>query len=187
MEKKQLQKVTKHLLHDDGVVFTLLRSSASSQICGWIDMIVSFVLFAFCNMTPWMSTATGAFVGGIFNCIINYRFTFHARDVAWRAAITKFLFVWTGSLLLNSFGTQILYYLVRDWRWLTVTMGLGDDAVFLAARLFVSLVVSLAWNFLLQRNFVFRKTRLDPYILRVLDAVGIKERKYGNADKAQQR
>ncbi len=182
MVKKRLHKVKEQFLNDNGVVFTLLRSGASSQLCGWIDMIVSFVLFAFCNMTPWMSTATGAFVGGVFNCIINYRFTFHARDVAWRAVITKFLFVWVGSLLLNSFGTQILYYLVRDWHWLTSTIGLGDDSIFLAARLLVSLIVSLAWNFILQRNFVYRQTRMDDYILRALDAIGIKERKYGNTD-----
>lgn len=182
MVKRRLHKVTEQFLNDNGVIFTLLRSGASSQLCGWIDMIVSFVLFAFCNMTPWMSTATGAFVGGVFNCIINYRFTFHARDVAWRAVITKFLFVWMGSLLLNSFGTQILYYLVRDWRWLTVTIGLGDDSIFLATRLLVSLVVSLGWNFILQRNFVYRQTSLDQYILRALDAIGIKDRKYGNTD-----
>lgn len=182
MVKKRLRKVKEQFLNDNGVVFTLLRSGASSQLCGWIDMIVSFVLFAFCNMTPWMSTATGAFVGGVFNCIINYRFTFHARDVAWRAVITKFLFVWVGSLLLNSFGTQILYYLVRDWHWLTSTIGLGDDSIFLAARLLVSLIVSLAWNFILQRNFVYRQTRIDEHILRALDAIGIKERKYGNTD-----
>lgn len=167
----------KQLLHDDGVVFTLLRSGASSQVCGWIDMIVSFVLFAYCDMTPWMSTATGAFVGGVFNCIVNYRFTFHAHDVDWRAVITKFVFVWVGSLLLNSFGTQILYYWVRGWSWLKATTGLGDDAIFLAVRLFVSLVVSLAWNFLLQRYFVFRPTRVDSYILNILDRLGSKERK----------
>lgn len=175
--KKQLHKVTEQFIHDNGVVFTLLRSGASAQLCGWIDMIVSFVFFAFLDATPWLSTATGAFVGGVFNCIINYRFTFHAHDVAWRAVITKFIFVWVGSLLLNSFGTQILYYMVRDWHWLKFTVGLSDDGIFLVARLFVSLVVSLAWNFLLQRNFVFRQSRIDQYILRVLDAMGIKERK----------
>lgn len=76
-------------------------------------------------------------------------------------------------LLLNSFGTQIVYYLMREWTWLKTIMGLGDDAIFLVARLSVSLVVSLAWNFLLQRNFVFRETRLDAYILRSLDYLGI--------------
>lgn len=175
MAKHNLKAIRHKILYSDGLVFTFLRSSASSQLCGWIDMIVSFVLFAFFHLTPWLSTASGAFVGGVFNCAINYSFTFHSRGVDWRAAITKFMFVWAGSLLLNSFGTQILYYLVRDWHWLTSTIGLHDDAVFLAARLFVSLVVSLAWNFLLQRNFVFRESRVDPYIVKVLDRLGIKK------------
>lgn len=181
MLKKRLHKVADHFIHDNGVVFTLLRSGASAQLCGWIDMIVSFVFFAFLDATPWLSTATGAFVGGIFNCVINYRFTFHAHDVDWRAVVTKFIFVWIGSLLLNSFGTQIFYYMVRDWNWLKLTVGLSDDGIFLVVRLLVSLVVSLAWNFLLQRNFVFRQSRFDQYILRVLDALGIK--KENNANK----
>lgn len=173
MAREKLSEVRHKLIHSDSFLFTLLRSGASAQLCGWIDMIVSFVLFAFCNLTPWLSTATGALVGGIFNCVINYRFTFHARQVDWRAAITKFMFVWIGSLLLNSFGTQWTYYLVRDWHWLVKTIGLGDDAVFLAARLAVSLVVSLGWNFLLQRSFVFKECWADRYILKVLDRIGI--------------
>lgn len=177
MTRIQLNSIKDKFLHNDGFVFTLLRSGASSQLCGWIDMLVSFVLFAFCHLTPWLSTATGALVGGIFNCIINYRFTFHSRGVDWRAVITKFMFVWVGSLLLNSFGTQFIYYLIREWHWLVATVGLGNDAIFLTARLFVSLVVSLAWNFLLQRNFVFRNSRIDPYILSVLDRLGIDGKK----------
>ena len=84
-----LKKFRYNLVHDNGFIFTLLRSGASSQICGWIDMIVSFVLFAFCNLTPWLSTALGALVGGIFNCIINYRFTFHSEGLEWRAVMEK--------------------------------------------------------------------------------------------------
>ena len=98
-----LKKFRYNLVHDNGFIFTLLRSGASSQICGWIDMIVSFVLFAFCNLTPWLSTALGALVGGIFNCIINYRFTFHSEGLEWRPVIVKFMFVWVGSLLLNPY------------------------------------------------------------------------------------
>lgn len=170
MAHPSLHHLKDKILHNDGFFFTLLRSSASAQFCGWIDMLVSFVSFAFLNMTPWLSTATGALIGGICNCIINYRVTFHAKNVGWRAVMVKFVLVWTGSLLLNSFGTQIVYYLVCDWDWLHTTVGLSDDAIFIAARLAVSLVVSLGWNFLLQRHFVFRPTRFDPYIIRMWHA-----------------
>ena len=82
-------------LHNDGFFYTLLRSGISAQICGWIDMLVSFMLFALIHLTPWLSTALGAFTGGIFNCIINYRYAFHAhnKNVSRRAVTVKFLLV----------------------------------------------------------------------------------------------
>lgn len=169
--KETLEKAKDNVLHNDGIVFTFLRSTISSQVCSWIDMLTSYVLFAFANLTPWLSTATGAFVGGICNCIVNYKFTFHAKGVEWKAAIVKFFFVWTGSMLLNSFGTQFLYYLIRDWKWLTEQVGMGEDPSFLVARLTVSLAVSLAWNFQLQRTFVFKKSWADKYIVKAINKI----------------
>lgn len=168
-----LNDAREKLLHNDGFFYTLLRSGISAQICGWIDMLVSFMLFALIHLTPWLSTAIGAFTGGIFNCIINYRYAFHAhnKNVSRRAVTVKFLLVWTASLLLNSFGTQILYYNVRSWEWLREFTGMSNDAIFLAARLSVSLVVSLGWNFLLQRCFVFRTTRFDNRIIRAWESL----------------
>lgn len=171
--KTQLTKIKEKVLHSDGFFFTLLRSSMSSQLCGWIDTLTSFLVFSLIGLSAWLSTAIGAFVGGVFNCIINYRFTFHAFGVDWRVALTKFVFVWAGSLLLNSFGTEAVYSLVKDWEWLYDIKWIGKDGIFLAARLFVALSVSLCWNFLLQRHFVFKVSRLDPYISAVLHKLGI--------------
>lgn len=186
--KQQLKQAKEKLLHNDGFFFTLLRSSVSSQLCGWIDTLTSFLVFSLLNLSAWLSTAIGAFVGGIFNCIINYRFTFHAYGVDWRAALSKFIFVWAGSLLLNSVGTQVVYSWVRDWQWLREEAAfISEDGTFLAARLFVALMVSLCWNFLLQRNFVFKVTKLDPYINKALDKLGIGHKKLNcQCDDAQQ-
>jgi len=173
MKDIRLRVVKDKFLHSDNFLFTLLRSGASAQLCGWIDMISSYLLFAFCNTTPWLSTALGALIGGIFNCVINYKFTFHSQGVSWHAVAAKFGLVWIGSLLLNSFGTQWCYYVTREWHWLVDVVGLDDDTVFLAARLTVSLVVSLAWNFVLQRCFVFRPTPFDKYIVKTLNFMGI--------------
>ena len=182
----KLSSIKEKVLHNDGFFFTFLRSSVSSQVCGWIDTITSFLVFSLLDLSAWLSTAIGAFVGGVFNCIINYKFTFHAYGVELRAALAKFAFVWTGSLLLNSFGTQIVYHWVVGWDWLHATVGITDDMTFLAARLFVALMVSLCWNFLLQRNFVFRATRLDPYINQFLDWCGIGKRKHKNEANEQE-
>lgn len=186
MSRIRFNNVRYNILHNDNFFFTLLRTGASAQFCGWIDMLASFALFAFLDLTPWLSTALGAFIGGICNCVINYRFVFHAKDknVSWRAVLVKFMLVWTGSLLLNSFGTQILYYMVRDWEWLRQVLGMGNDAIFLGARLLVSLIVSLGWNFVLQRCFVFRTTRLDPTINNIWKAIAAIWKKKYNGNKA---
>lgn len=167
---KKLEKVGDKLLHNDGFIYTFLRSGVSSQASGWVDFIVSFVFFAWVNLAPWISTAIGAVAGGIVNAVINYKFTFHATGVSVRAVAVKFGLVWLGSLLLNSFGTEFIYWIIEDVHWLE-RIGFRPDGYFAAARLFVALVVSWGWNFLLQRYFVYRVTSFDKYAAMICDFI----------------
>ncbi len=162
------RRVAAKVMKSDSLVPTFLRSILSSQCSSWTDMIISFALFAWVHLTPFLSTAIGAFVGGVVNCVINYRFTFHATGIPWKSVVVKFALVWVGSLLLNSYGTHALYYLFTRWDWL-IDMGFRPDGFFAAARLLTSLIVSLVWNFLLQRYFVFRNTSFDRKIVVFLE------------------
>lgn len=148
------------LLKSESIVTTFLRSVVSSQAASWVDLGLGFVLFAFLNFPPWLSTGIGAIAGGIINCIINYKFTFRVKDVPWKAVIVKYFMVWIGSILLNAWGTQFVYYLLQNWTWLE-TIGFKPDGYYAAARIGVSLIVSWAWNFMLQRNFVYRNRKFD--------------------------
>ena len=151
----------------------IIKAFSSAQVCSLIDFAITVFLSSVVGIYYVAATAIGSVCGGICNCIINYRYAFHAhnKNVSRRAVTVKFLLVWTASLLLNSFGTQILYYNVRSWEWLREFTGMSNDAIFLAARLSVSLVVSLGWNFLLQRCFVFRTTRFDNRIIRAWESL----------------
>ncbi|MCH5214710.1 MAG: GtrA family protein [Muribaculaceae bacterium] len=138
----------------------------SSQICAWFDFIVSFVMFAWVGLKPIYSTAIGALSGGIANCIVNYKFTYHSSDCPWKAVIVKFTMIWLGSMLLNSFGTELLYYVLTRWNFLE-RLGFRPDGYFTLARLLVSAVVSIAWNFQMQRTFVYRNVPFDKYAIRI--------------------
>ncbi len=166
--KDGLKKIGEKALHNDSLVWTFLRSIVSSQAASWADMITSFVLFAWVNLAPWLSTAIGAVVGGTINCVINYRFTFHAQGCSWKAVIVKYAMVWLGSVALNALGTDALYKLLSSWTWLE-DIGFRTDGFFAAARLTTSLIVSWAWNFLLQRYFVYRNTGFDKYAIGFAD------------------
>ena len=169
-QRKRGRRVAAKVIKSDSLVPTFLRSILSSQCSSWTDMLISFAAFAWLHLTPFLSTAIGAFVGGVVNCVINYRFTFHATDIPWKAVVMKFALVWAGSLLLNSYGTHLLYYLFTQWDWL-IDMGFRPDGFFAAARLLTSLIVSLVWNFLLQRYFVFRNTSFDRKIVEFLERI----------------
>ena len=162
--KTSLKKAGKNFINSNNFVYTLLRASLASQTSGWIDFGVSFAMFTWVGLEPVFAAMIGAFVGGVANCMINYRFTFRNNESPWKAVAIKYFLVWIGSLSLNSFGTEGLYWVLTKWNWLE-TLGFRPSGYFTAARLFVALVVSCGWNFVLQRYFVYRHTRFDKYAI----------------------
>lgn len=179
-----LHKIGDKVLHDNNLLFTFMRSAVSSQAASWVDMAVRFALFAWVNLQPFIATACGCVAGGVVNCIINYRFTFHAAGCSVKAVAVKYAMVWAGSLLLNSAGTQLLYQLLLHWHWLE-TLGFKPDGYFVAATLIVSLIVSWLWNFLLQRNFVYRSVSFDRYAIAAVDFLTLRRRSKKRTSKDQ--
>lgn len=142
------------------------KASVASQVASWTDMGLAFALFAWASLPAAGATALGAVAGGIVNCCINYRWTFRAQDCSIMNVAIKYAMVWTGSLLLNTYGTSFFTALFEsstlldDW-------GVAVNLRFAVARVGVSLLVSIFWNFMLQRYFVYRNGGFD----RVLDRI----------------
>jgi len=188
-----LTKLSKNIadkfLHGKGI-FTFLRSSVSSQIASWTDMGVCFIFYAWVfsplgadPMRTFLATGIGLVVGGVVNCIVNYKFTFHAKNCSVKAVAIKYLLIWGGSFILNIGGTTLLEQGIRRLEFITDTNWIKPDGIFAFSRLTVSLIVSLAWNFVMQKNFVYRPTRFDPYAIRLVNAFSLKQRKNNNPDK----
>lgn len=163
--QKKLKNIGDAFIYSNSFFATLLRSAIVAQTSGWIDFGVSVAVFTWAHFEPVYAAALGALVGGVANCLINYKFTFRAKESPWKAVVIKYLLVWIGSLLLNSFGTEGVYWVLRKWAWLE-DIGFKPSGYFTAARLFVALVVSCAWNFILQRYFVYRKSRFDTTAIK---------------------
>lgn len=172
--KAGLGKLGDKTIHSDKLIFTFLRSIVSSQAASWVDMGLAFALFAWLGFSAVWATAIGTVCGGVVNCVINYKFTFHADGVDWRAVMVKYAMIWLGSALLNTFGTDGLYYLLCRWDWLE-EIGFRRDGYFAAARLIVSLLVSWFWNFPMQKYFVYSTTRFDSPIVAFFHRFARKE------------
>lgn len=164
------KSVGKTLLQSKSLVPTFLRSALSSQASGWVDFCVGFVMFnwVFGHHLSWLATAIGVVAGGIVNCVLCYKFTFRAENVPWKAVVVKYVLVWLGNLILNSGGTEVVYLLLKKFEFLE-NLGFKPAGYYTAARLFMSLMVSWFWNFVLQRNFVYRPSKFDPYAVKLMN------------------
>ncbi len=141
-------------------IIMFLKASVASQVASWIDMGLAFALFAWAGLPAAWSTASGAIAGGIVNCCINYRWTFRAGNCSIANVAIKYAMVWTGSLLLNTYGTAFFNDLFANSQLLD-QWGVALNLRFFVARIGVSLIVSIFWNFMLQRYFVYRNGRFD--------------------------
>lgn len=156
-------KIKHNIIHGSGP-FLLLRSMITSQISSWVDFIVSFVVFSCTGLSAGWAAGIGGAAGGVTNCAVNYRFTFRMRQCSFLAIGVKFFLVWIGSMVLNGVGTQVFTNILMSLQSLNV---LTEDVRFTIARLTTALIVSIFWNFLLQRYFVFRTNKFDNFIDRI--------------------
>lgn len=181
-KQKVAAKVADKFLHGKGI-FTFLRSSVSSQIASWTDMGVCFVFYAFVflplgtsPMRSFLATAIGLVIGGVVNCIVNYKFTFRAENCSIKAVAVKYMLIWGGSFVLNLTGTTALDHALQRIGIENYVSWIRPDGIFAFARLTVSLIVSLAWNFVLQKNFVYKPTKFDPYAIALVNWFRIKKK-----------
>lgn len=141
----------------------VLKAMATSQASAWVDFITSFVVFAWIGLSGGDAAAAGAIAGGVVNCTLNYKWTFRGSHCPVTNVVIKYVMVWIGSLLLNAYGTEYLTTLCLDSSLLGI-WGISRNLRFTIARLTVSLIVSVFWNLLLQRTFVYRYVRFDSFL-----------------------
>lgn len=170
----KLKTLGDKVLHSNGLIFTFMRSFVSSQAGSWVDLGARMLFYSLIlsGMDQFyrsnLSVAIGAILGGVVNCIINYKFTFHADGQNVKAVIVKYFMVWVGSLLLNMYGTTFLARPLSKWHLLQ-QWGFTEDGIFATSTLFVALMVSWFWNFLLQRRFVYRPNRFDKTAISIVN------------------
>ncbi len=119
---------------------SLFRNVVSAAIATGLDFLTVVMLVTNRDMDPWLATALGCVVGGIANFVINRIWTF-ASDSPVRAQAARYTFVSATSMFLNSGGVAVILLL--------------PDLDYRLAWILVRVAVFLAWNFPLQRDYVF--------------------------------
>jgi len=167
--------ITKMLktISEKGGIFMFLRAQFSSQLASITDFAVTIILAntlitadVFGPQYYVYATFTGSVCGGIVNCIVNYRWTFKAKDSKKRHVALKYLMVWCGSIFFNTTGTYLVTEFLGNFIWIRELLGQFFDDIFIISKIFVSLIVGFVWNYNMQRLFVYRNRDFKKYFKR---------------------
>jgi putative flippase GtrA len=126
-----------------GFLATFSRSQVSASIATGVDFVVLFGLVEFFGVWYVLSTAIGALAGAVTNFVMNRHWSFEAADGSWKPQAFRYVIVSAGSLALNTGGVY------------AATDGLGLH--YALSVIAVSLLVALAYNYPLQRYYVFKR------------------------------
>lgn len=123
-----------------------MKTFAKAQLSAFLGGIVDYLAMLFFTEVVRIfytySIAISGIIGAIVNFTLNRVWTFNATHTKKRTQLPKFVIMVAGSIMLKSSGTYV------------VTTFLGID--YKISRIIVDLIVSLGFNFTLQKLWVFK-------------------------------
>ncbi|SMD15486.1 GtrA family protein [Pedobacter nyackensis] len=131
-------------------VFVFAKAQVSAFTGGMLDYVVMILCTELLHIHYTISIAIGGIIGAILNFSLNRYWTFNgnkASELAVGTQLLKFAFVVAGSIALKSSGT----YLFTTWLKLDYKI----------TRIMVDIIVSLGFNYVLQKYWVFRKRQVQ--------------------------
>ena len=128
-------------------IFTFTKAQLSALAGGAIDYSVMIFFTEVFHVHYTISIAIGGVIGGLVNFSVNNKWTFRSKDQEYKHSffrqMFRFALVVVNSIVLKSSGTYLItHYLHIDYK---------------ISRLIVDLIVSVVFNYTLQRYWVFGK------------------------------
>ncbi|GGE33713.1 MULTISPECIES: GtrA family protein [Sphingobacterium] len=124
-----------------------LKVFLKAQLSAFIGGLSDFGIYTFCytvlKFTAPFSNVISGSLGAIVNFTINRYWSFDNTETSLGSQLWKFILVVIGSITLKSLGIHLL---VDIWH-----------VHFLISKAIVEIIVSLGFNYTLQRFWVFRK------------------------------
>lgn len=137
----------------------ILKALFTSSLASLLDFGLTVLLSSLFGMYYVMATALGAVAGGIANCVLNYRWVFPDCESRKVLVAVKYAFMWVVSIGLNTLGTYLMTEWLRGEHWAHVLLHTHSDQLYIVSKIIVAILVATAWNYQMQRYFVYRDFR----------------------------
>jgi putative flippase GtrA len=123
---------------------TFLKANIASVVATTCDYGLTVVLKELMGLNEFAAGVSGTVMGGIVNFFISRHWVFKAGNEHVYSQGKKFFITWAGNLVLNATG----YYLLVHY----------TNIHYVIAKLITSLTVMLAYNYPLQKKYVFKNS-----------------------------
>lgn len=130
-------------------IFEFAKAQVSAFTGGLLDYSVMILCTEMLHIHYTISIAIGGIIGAVANFSVNRYWTFGASQTPVGNQLVKFVFVVAGSIALKSSGT----YLFTNWLNLDYKL----------TRIMVDIIVSLSFNYVLQKYWVFKKPSIQEF------------------------
>lgn len=140
-----------------------IKAQLSAQFASFVDFVVTILLAKLFGLFYLYATFLGSVAGGFVNCAINYRWVFHSAECKKTHVALKYIVVWGGSILFNTWGTFFLTEWLTGMTWVNGLLGYYVDNVFILAKIIIAVLVAFFWNYHMQRVFVYRNRNIKNF------------------------
>ncbi|MEO5889530.1 MAG: GtrA family protein [Ferruginibacter sp.] len=127
---------------------TFLKANAASLIASFCDYLVTIIFKQFLHVDAVIASILGTIFGGVINFLIGRHWVFKSPNSApFLHQGRRYLITWSGNLILNALG---VYLLVKQ-----------AGVNYIIAKVATSLTVAFAYNYPMQKNYVYKNIDID--------------------------
>ena len=121
-----------------------IKANTAAAVASFYDYLVAIILKEIVALNPVWASILGTVTGGIINFFICRHWVFKVKNASVFYQTKRYFIIWVGNLLLNGLG---VYFLI-DFAGLN----------YLIAKILTSVTEALAYNYPLQKNYVFKNS-----------------------------
>ncbi len=126
---------------------TFFKANIASFTASFCDYLVTIIFKEFLLINAVGSSIIGTTFGGMINFLIGRHWVFQSTESASFFQAKRYFIAWMGNLILNGSGVFVL----------TELMGIH----YMIAKLATSLTIAVAYNYPVQKNYVFKNIDID--------------------------
>ena len=121
-----------------------LKTNMASLIASLFDYCVTIAAVTFFEMSALKASIAGLISGAVLNFLLGRHWVFMQKEERSYSQALRYLKVWCGNLILNTSGMYIL---------------INQGVYYLTAKIIISVLVAVGYNYPLQRKYVFKQIR----------------------------